>query len=149
TVASLPAPILAWTDGRTAWLTHEGMALGPCTVALVNADSARSPAPSYRDAYEGAREDLLDWKGRAQRAEARLRSLGWAGIDASEPPTPSAPVVDDSTFSEIEDALDRLNAPARAADGRWLKLTERISALSGVSAPVGVEGWNIIPFTGS
>ncbi|MGH8073695.1 MAG: hypothetical protein ACREO4_06435 [Lysobacter sp.] len=38
-----------------------------------------------RDAYEGAREDLLDWKGRAQRAEARLRSLGWKGIDASEP----------------------------------------------------------------
>lgn len=39
-----------------------------------------------RDAYEGAREDLLDWKGRAQRAEARLRNLGWAGVDASETP---------------------------------------------------------------
>lgn len=39
-----------------------------------------------RDAYEGAREDLLDWKGRAQRAEAALRSLGYAGVDASQAP---------------------------------------------------------------
>jgi len=43
------------------------------------------PESGLRDAYEGAREDLLDWKGRAQRAEARLRNLGWAGVDASEP----------------------------------------------------------------
>src|SRR6185312_5793286 len=39
-----------------------------------------------RDAYEGAREDLHDWKGRAQRAEERLRALGYTGIDASEDP---------------------------------------------------------------
>lgn len=45
------------------------------------------PESGLRDAYEGAREDLLDWKGRAQRAEARLRNLGWAGVDASEPPS--------------------------------------------------------------
>lgn len=45
---------------------------------------------NYRDAYEGARADLLDWKGRAQRAEATLRALGYTGIDASQPPAPTA-----------------------------------------------------------
>lgn len=50
-----------------------------------------TPAPEsreygLRDAYEGARSDLLDWKGRAQRAEAELRRLGYVGIDASEKP---------------------------------------------------------------
>lgn len=49
-----------------------------------------APAGVDRAAYEGAREDLLDWKGRAQRAEAELRRLGYAGIDASEPPTHTA-----------------------------------------------------------
>jgi len=62
--------------------------------ALAAHDAQPAPAPvqgdSYRDAYEGAREDLLDWKGRAQRAEATLRSLGYTGIDASHPPTPAA-----------------------------------------------------------
>lgn len=43
-------------------------------------------ASSDRDAYEGAREDLLDWKQRAQRAEATLRSLGYTGVAASEAP---------------------------------------------------------------
>lgn len=54
-------------------------------------DKFTSPAPEsreagLRDAYEGARSDLLDWKSRAQRAEAELRRLGYAGIDASEKP---------------------------------------------------------------
>lgn len=55
-------------------------------------ECAQPPAPvqvdNYRDAYEGAREDLLDWKGRALRAEATLRTLGYTGIDASQPPAP-------------------------------------------------------------
>lgn len=48
------------------------------------------PGSADRDAYEGAREDLLEWKGRAQRAEARLRTLGWKGEDASEQPVSAA-----------------------------------------------------------
>jgi hypothetical protein len=50
----------------------------------------QQPASQDRAAYESAREDLLDWRGRAQRAEARLRSMGYQGIDASEPPTQPA-----------------------------------------------------------
>src|SRR5690606_30260137 len=46
-------------------------------------------AKGDRAAYEGAREDLLDWKGRAQRAERTLRGLGYTGIDASEAPQPA------------------------------------------------------------
>jgi hypothetical protein len=49
------------------------------------------PASSDRAAYEGAREDLLDWKGRALRSESRLRALGYRGIDASEAPAASEP----------------------------------------------------------
>lgn len=56
----------------------------------VAALASAPPSAPDRDAYEGAREDLLDWKRRAQRAESTLRGLGYKGIDASEPP--SAPV---------------------------------------------------------
>lgn len=52
--------------------------------------STRARPLSFRDAYEGARDDLLDWKGRALRAEKRLRAEGWQGIDASSP-SPAAP----------------------------------------------------------
>jgi hypothetical protein len=38
-------------------------------------------------------------------------------------------VVDDATYAEIEDALDRADAPATVG-GRWLKLHERIAALT-------------------
>lgn len=44
------------------------------------------PESGLHDGYEGAREGLRHWKGRAKRAEARLRNLGWTGADASEPP---------------------------------------------------------------
>lgn len=49
-------------------------------------EAPQAAEPGLRDAYEGARSDLLDWKGRAQRAEAELRRLGYVGIDASEKP---------------------------------------------------------------
>jgi len=67
----------------------------------------RTAAPSApdRDAYEGAREDLLDWKHRAQRAEATLRGLGYKGIDASEPP--SAPVGVEGLHPETADLVRR------------------------------------------
>lgn len=45
---------------------------------------------AMRDAYEGAREDLLDWKGRALRAEATLRGMGYSGVCADEPPSQPA-----------------------------------------------------------
>jgi hypothetical protein len=38
-------------------------------------------------------------------------------------------IIDDATYAEIEDALDRADAPATVG-GRWLKLHERIAALS-------------------
>lgn len=38
----------------------------------------------HRDAYEGAREDLLDWKRRAQVAEAQVRELETAFLKGSE-----------------------------------------------------------------
>lgn len=46
------------------------------------AGSSAAPAQSWswRDAYESAREDLLDWKARAQRAEAALSARGPAGL---------------------------------------------------------------------
>jgi hypothetical protein len=56
-----------------------------CAIDAVNHQQCNAVSAD-RDAYEGAREELLDWKGRAQRAEAKLRSLGYTGVDASEPP---------------------------------------------------------------
>lgn len=71
-------------EGRPGWyfVTEYGKWL--LDAALATAPESREAG--LRDAYEGAREDLLDWKGRAQRAEAELRRLGYAGIDASEKP---------------------------------------------------------------
>lgn len=39
-------------------------------------------------------------------------------------------VLDDSTYSDIEDALDRAEAPVTAAVGRFLTLPERVEALA-------------------
>jgi len=38
--------------------------------------------------------------------------------------------LDDSTFEQIEDALDRAEAPMQGDGDRWLTLPERIDALS-------------------
>lgn len=64
----------------------------PATVQLAASQQPQAELKAVadmRDAYEGARECLLDWKGRAQRAEAELRRLGYSGIDASERPKPA------------------------------------------------------------
>lgn len=46
--------------------------------------------------------------------------------------------LDDSTYSEIEDALDRIEAPMTDG-GRWLTLAERIAAIR-LNDPAKVEG---------
>jgi hypothetical protein len=51
-----------------------------------------------RDAYEGARHDLLDWKRRALSAESVLRSLGYRGIIPTEAPASPAGVPDGNTL---------------------------------------------------
>ena len=48
---------------------------------VVASAATAPPSAPGRDAYEGAREDLLDWKGRALRAESTLRRLGYKGIE--------------------------------------------------------------------
>lgn len=68
---------------------------------------AAAPRPQeigLRDAHEGAREDLLDWKRRAQKAEATLRSLGYTGITPDTPPAHG-----DGDETEMADS-DRLNS---------------------------------------
>jgi len=42
--------------------------------------------------------------------------------------------IDDTTYSQIEDALDEIDAPMTAPDGRFFTLVERIKSLS-VSRP--------------
>jgi hypothetical protein len=37
--------------------------------------------------------------------------------------------LDDSAYEQIEDALDRAEAPCQAPDGKWLTLAERVAAL--------------------
>ena len=37
--------------------------------------------------------------------------------------------LDDSTYGNIEDALDKIEAPAKDANGKWLSLHERIAAI--------------------
>lgn len=69
-------------DAVAAWaITPQSLAAAP---------AASGGEGGIRDAYEGAREDLLDWKGRALRAEATLRGLGYTGICADEAPQPPA-----------------------------------------------------------
>jgi hypothetical protein len=83
---------------------------------------AASPAASggeggIRDAYEGAREDLLDWKGRALRAEATLRGLGYTGICADEAPQPpSAASVSERARALLAAEFARAGMPFNAAD---------------------------------
>lgn len=47
--------------------------------------------------------------------------------------------MDDTTFQDVEDALDRAGAPCRADGdtGRWLTLAERVAALSAPQAAPG------------
>jgi hypothetical protein len=37
--------------------------------------------------------------------------------------------IDDSTYEQIEDALDKINAPLRSPGGQWLTLRERVLAI--------------------
>lgn len=39
-------------------------------------------------------------------------------------------VMDDATYQDVEAALDKLEAPCQAPDGRWLKLHERVAAIA-------------------
>jgi hypothetical protein len=39
-------------------------------------------------------------------------------------------VMDDATYSDIETALDRVEAPCTNGEGRWLTLPERVLALA-------------------
>lgn len=90
---------LGWTRSEAAAKTAPITPASPMmegSMKVWSAMLAAAPAASggeggIRDAYEGAREDLLDWKGRALRAEATLRGLGYTGICADEAPQhPSA-----------------------------------------------------------
>lgn len=72
------------------------------------ADMTPVPVSADRHAYEGAREDLLDWKGRALRAEVRLRALGYTGVDASEPPGQQP--IGEIAREWFENQLDGLNS---------------------------------------
>jgi hypothetical protein len=47
-------------------------------------------------------------------------------------------IVDDATYAEIEDALDRAEAPS-IVGGRWLKLHERIAALTAERTAASAE----------
>lgn len=42
-------PILAWTDGASIWLSPIGNGLGPCTIALVDADAVLASAAASRE----------------------------------------------------------------------------------------------------
>lgn len=79
-----PMPVF-YTDASHAWAAGWERSYEAHRALIDSAGGAKG----VRDAYEGAREDLLDWKGRAQRAERTLRGLGYTGIDASEPPHPA------------------------------------------------------------
>lgn len=77
---------------------------------------------------------MLD--GPEQREAERLAALSRAP-EAEEPELTADFLrglpgggLDDSEYQAIEDALDRLEAPCQAENGRWLKLHERVSALS-------------------
>jgi hypothetical protein len=73
-----------WMQAQDGWKDFMDSDFDSMKAALQSVAPPKVSAD--RDAYEGAREDLLDWKRRAQRAEAMLRSLGYTGIDATEPP---------------------------------------------------------------
>lgn len=73
----------------------------PATQTQPSGDSGQLPAveAGYRDAYEGAREDLLDWKRRAHRAEAELRRLGYTGIVPDQQPAEAVAGEDETIYT--------------------------------------------------
>lgn len=86
---------------------------------MTNEQLERDTYERVRDAYEGAREDLLDWRRRAQRAEAELRRLGYVGVTAAERPAagklpPLPPSLDEVHvfMGERSDDSSRWAAPA-------------------------------------
>lgn len=52
--------------------------------------------------------------------------------------------LDDSTYSDIETALDRAEAPYTDAAGKWLTLPERVAALA-AGKPETAPGWAAVP----
>lgn len=91
------------TEHPSGMSTHDGKARIDASIlrrmlAIIDSLPA-APHPSAedasRDAYEGCREDLLDWKRRALKAEREARNLAKALADTVNRPTfmgePAAP----------------------------------------------------------
>ena len=110
--------------------------LHPDFVPLYLHPAPAAPHPSAedasRDAYEGCREDLLDWKRRALKAEREARNLAKALADTvngptfmGEPAAPQAepkrePLSDEQIEAQIEarDALlDFISENGTASEG--------------------------------
>ncbi len=62
----------------------------------------------FRDAYEGAREDLLAWRRRAQRAEATLRSIAEHTTEWLENHNPmAATLLSEKSLTAIIEVMDK------------------------------------------
>ena len=100
-------------DDATVLLYAHDYLIRPDHVALYN-HPAPAPHPSAedasRDAYEGCREDLLDWKRRALKAEREARNLAKALADTVNRPTfmgePAAPQAEPKR-PRVETSLQR------------------------------------------
>lgn len=103
----------------------------PTARMIENAGQLLSPMYSLTECYAMFREV---W------AEALRCRPGGSTVEAPELTTDCARLlpcgaIDDADFESIEMALDAAGAPCRAPDGRWLKLNERIDALSARGVP--------------
>lgn len=53
--------------------------------------------------------------------------------------------LDDTTYQQIENALDLAAAPMRSASGEWLTLAERVAAIKPAESPASVsDGWDVL-----
>lgn len=96
--------------------------------AIVLADNGRTLLKLHRDGtVEGSVEDASE----AGRVFVESVRRHWMPAPLTATMTRSLPggVIDDTTFSAIEDALDQAGAPM-TEDKRWLTLPERVAGLA-------------------
>lgn len=81
------------------------------------------------DRFEAVRNLASSWN-RRNGEQCRAAPAG-SGEVLTADMTKALPggALDDTTFQQIEDALDRADAPMRDESGKWLTLSERIAAL--------------------
>lgn len=113
--AAVEASSVLWANNRIATLESQ-----------LSAKSERIGEGDMRDAYEGAREDLLDWKRRALTAEAKVTHL----LDECNGPTFMGEPVFPPSTAAVTALLEKEKQRSAELEGEIAAVVSRMQARS-------------------